>query len=71
MDTKDQRVPATIRNHPAVRYAVPGEVEGSDYRYFIELHRGWMFENGAKAGGTGGGFNRVADFKYANPVRQA
>ena len=63
----DPRLPATIRNHPGVFYAVMGEVEGSDYKYWIELHRNWRYTCGSKQGGTGGGFNSVADFRYANP----
>lgn len=66
-NVKDPRVPATIRNHPAVMYCVPGEVEGSDYRYWVELHREYRFTRGAKADCTGGGFDTVKMFQYAKP----
>jgi hypothetical protein len=66
-NVKDPRVPATIRNHPAVMYCVPGEVEGSDYRYWVELHREWIFTRGAKENCTGGGVNTVRDFLYYRP----
>ena len=62
---KDLRVPASIRNHPGVRYAVLGDEEGSDFRYFVELHSGWLFTDGSKTGGTGGGFNTAAAFHSA------
>ena len=65
-ETKDAKAPSSIRNHPAVRYVVRGEVEGSDYRWFVELRDGWRFTAGAKEACTGGGFNTVEDFRYAN-----
>lgn len=65
-EKKDSRVPASIRNHPAVRYCVLGDEEGSDYKFWIELHSGWKFTQGRAENCTGIGCDTVADFRYAS-----
>lgn len=60
----------TIGNHIAVLECDPPSRSGSDYKYDVILHEGWVFESGRMRDGRCGGFNTVKEFKDANPIRK-
>ena len=62
-------VSKTIANHPAVEEVLDGEGEGFDYKYHVWLKEGWSFRLGRMAGCRTGNFHTVADFQFADPVR--
>jgi hypothetical protein len=64
------RAPKSIAGHPAVEECLCGTDEGfDDYKYDVWLKEGWVFLRGNGAGYRGGRFNRVEDFRHAEPVK--
>lgn len=64
------KVPATILKHPAVLYAVPGEDEGSDSKYWVFIKDDYKFTAGhAKDCIGGAGFNGVIEFIESRPKK--
>lgn len=60
--------PKTVAKHPGVEGCFCGDAEGSDYRHYVELKDGWVFENGRGAGCSALFYNQVWEFKHANPI---
>lgn len=42
--------PKYLTKHEAVLRVEPGEDQGSDYRWFVELKPGWVFNSGRAEG---------------------
>ena len=60
-------IPKTISKHPLVNFADSGDNQGSDYRYWIELHPNYVFDgylSGVK------GFNSVKDFTQTKIIER-
>lgn len=67
---KRYTAPMGIVNHPGVRECVDGDGEGFDYKHSVVLKDGWEFKYGRMAGGRFGNFHTVADFLFAEPIKQ-
>ncbi len=59
----------TILKHKGVAECTKGEDEASDYKWYALLKEGWVFSDGRSAGTRSLFFNKLADFKYAEPVQ--
>lgn len=64
------RAPRSITEHPGVLECDDAVAGGAEpYRHDVLLREGWAFQRGRMAGGRCGFFEKVADFKHANPMR--
>lgn len=61
----------TVIKHEAVAYYDTGWNQGSDYKHYCELKKGWVFEHGRAEGCSSLFFNTLAEFRYATPVKAA
>jgi hypothetical protein len=62
------KIPKSISGHPAVESVVPGEDQGSDFKYWVFLKPGYYFTAGHAEGGCGGAsFESAAEFVASRP----
>lgn len=62
------KLPKYITQHPAVAFADTGDNQGSDYKWYVELKPGFVFERGRNEGCSSLFFHNREDFEWANPI---